>query len=121
MSYHLAVLAHLERRLTYAAMQPKINHVPGQGLWPRAESKITCKNYDAKRQVNRDTVKRSHRNIVAKPNGAIVSAAKFKRPLRVTIKSNDKIFNDAEKQQVNAAYVALMDSLQAAQQKRIWL
>jgi len=121
MSYHLAVLAHLERRMKYAAMQPKINHVPGQGLWPREDMRITCKNYNPKPlTVKRDTVKRSQ--VIAKvKSSAIVSSAKFKRPLRVEIVKREHVFNDAEKASVNATYVAMMDSLQSAQKKRLWL
>lgn len=57
----LTKLALTQRQIVNALACPKINHVPGSGLWPRAVTEITCKNYNRKPlQVEGEKVARSH-------------------------------------------------------------
>lgn len=57
----LTKLALTQRQIVNALACPKINHVPGSGLWPRAVTEITCKNYNRKPlQVESEKVARSH-------------------------------------------------------------
>lgn len=74
MNYEQAAkLALYERKLVNAFACKKINHVAGKSLWPAADTKITCKNYQYKpvQVVSEKRVSRFQR-ATAKPKNAII-------------------------------------------------
>jgi hypothetical protein len=93
----LSKLAWTERRLVNLFACKPIKSVAGQGLWPRAETKITCKVYTK-----------------ASIKPAKVERVKLSRWKRSTITTPEvRTFDRATVASVNDKYVAMLAQLSA--------